>query len=96
VGTWDHWIVFNMPPNTTEIPENTEPPGFAGTNSWKKMGYGGPCPPSGIHRYIFKLYALDIELSVPEGASKRDLQLAMQGHVLGLGELIGMYSKLKK
>jgi Raf kinase inhibitor-like YbhB/YbcL family protein len=95
VGTWDHWIIFNMPPDTSQIVEGDDPPGFSGSNSWQTVGWGGPCPPDGQHRYIFKLYALDIELTVPEGAIKRDIQLAVQGHVLGMGELIGLYKRVK-
>jgi Raf kinase inhibitor-like YbhB/YbcL family protein len=92
-GTWDHWITFNIPPRTTEIAEGQDDPGFPGLNSWKKIGWGGPCPPSGEHRYVFHLYALDCELEVPEGATKRDIQLAMRGHVLAQGELIGLYKR---
>jgi hypothetical protein len=65
VGTWDHWVVFNIPPDTREIAKGTEPPGVAGKNSWGRTGYGGPCPPSGTHRYFFKLYSLHTQLYLP-------------------------------
>ena len=65
VGTWDHWIVFNIAPSAKEIPKGIEPKGTPGKNSWGKTGYGGPCPPSGTHRYFFKLYALDTMLDIP-------------------------------
>ena len=92
VGTWDHWIVFNMPTDV-KIEKGSEPAGVAGKNSWGKTGYGGPCPPSGTHRYFFKLYALDTELSLQEGASKVDIEKAMEGHILEKTELIGTYEK---
>ena len=91
VGTWDHWIVWNIPP-TPHIGEHSIP-GLQGTNDFKKLPYGGPCPPSGTHRYFFKIYALDAELSLQEGADKDDLESAMKGHVLGQAELIGKYSR---
>jgi len=93
VGTWDHWIVFNIPASTTKIEKGKEPTGTAGKNSWGKTGYGGPCPPSGTHRYFFKLYALDTELDLKEGASKADIEKAMEGHIIEKTELIGTYQK---
>jgi len=93
VGTWDHWIVFNIPPSTTEIKKGTEPNGIAGRNSWGRTGYGGPCPPSGTHRYFFKLYALDTMLNLPQVATKKDLEKSMQGHILAKAELIGSYKR---
>ena len=93
VGTWDHWIVFNIPPTTKQIPQDTEPNGLGGKNSWGKTGYGGPCPPSGTHRYFFKLYALDTKLNLPEGSTKKQIEAAMQGHILAKAELIGTYKR---
>jgi len=93
VGTWDHWIVFNIPPSAKEIAKGTEPKGTAGKNSWGRTGYGGPCPPSGTHRYFFKLYALDTQLNLPEGSAKKDLEKAMQGHILEKVELMGNYKR---
>jgi len=93
VGTWDHWIVFNLPPSTTKIEKGQEPSGIGGKNSWGKTGYGGPCPPSGTHRYFFKLYALDAELDLQEGAAKKEIESAMEGHILEKTELIGTYKR---
>ena len=93
VGTWDHWIVFNIPTSTKQIQKGTEPQGTAGKNSWGRTGYGGPCPPSGTHRYFFKLYALDTTLNLPQGSTKKDLERAMQGHILAQSELMGTYKR---
>ncbi len=93
VGTWDHWVVFNIPLSTREIPKGTEPDGIAGKNSWGRTGYGGPCPPSGTHRYFFKLYALDTTLNLPQGSTKKDLERAMQGHIIAKAELVGIYKR---
>lgn len=94
VGTWDHWIIFNIAPTTTVIPEDSVPLGAIQTkNSWERSDYGGPCPPSGTHRYFFKLYALDITLSLTSSATKHDVEKAMQGHIIEKAELIGLYSK---
>ncbi|MBS3104901.1 YbhB/YbcL family Raf kinase inhibitor-like protein [Candidatus Woesearchaeota archaeon] len=93
VGTWDHWVVFNIPPLTASIPKGTEPKGTAGKNSWGRTGYGGPCPPSGTHRYFFKLYALDTTLNLPQGAAKKDLEKAMQGHIVAQAQLMGNYKR---
>ncbi|MBI4452686.1 YbhB/YbcL family Raf kinase inhibitor-like protein [Candidatus Woesearchaeota archaeon] len=93
VGTWDHWVVFNIPPTITQIPKGTEPNGIAGKNSWSRIGYGGPCPPSGTHRYFFKLYALDTMLNLPEGSTKKQIEAAMQNHILAKAELIGFYKR---
>ena len=91
VGTWDHWIVFNIPPTIAKISKGEEPAGIGGKNSWGRTGYGGPCPPSGTHRYFFKLYALDTMLSLEEGATKKQIETAMQGHVIVKAELMGTY-----
>ena len=95
-GTWDHWILFNIPSQVNALPENIAelPNGtLEGLNSWGNAGYGGPCPPSGIHRYIFKLYALDVLLNLPEKATKPVILKAMDGHVIALAELIGKYER---
>jgi len=94
-GTWDHWILFNIPASTRSLPEsmsvNSGFPG--GNNSWGRTGYGGPCPPSGMHRYFYKLYALDEMLAIAPGATKGELEKAMVGHILAQGELMGTFSK---
>ena len=99
-GIWDHWVVFNIPPDVTEIPESQEPrqtggqaPGVSGKNSFGTLGYGGPCPPDREHRYFFKLYALDVELDLPEGASKAEVEQAMAGHIIEQAELTGLYAR---
>ena len=95
VGTWDHWILFNIPASTRSLPESLPVnSGFSnGNNSWGRTGYGGPCPPSGTHRYFFKLYALDEMLAISEGATKGELEKAMVGHILAKGELMGTFTK---
>jgi Raf kinase inhibitor-like YbhB/YbcL family protein len=94
VGIWVHWVAWNIPAQTREIPENGMPAGSQqGRNDWKRNDYGGPCPPSGTHRYFFKLYALDTTLALPTAANKADLERAMQGHVLAGGQLMGTYKK---
>jgi len=93
-GTWVHWVVWNIGPGTMTIAENSVPHGaLQGTNDFRKQGYGGPCPPSGTHRYFFKLYALDTLLSLKAGATKAQLVEEMKGHVLGSSELIGLYRR---
>ena len=95
VGTWDHWILFNLPAGTSELAEDTQtyPEGTRlGRNSWKRNEYGGPCPPGGARpRYFFKLYALDVLLDLPEGAGKAQIETAMQNHILAQAELVGIY-----
>ncbi len=99
-GTWDHWIVFNIPAEVRELPENM-PAGMKfgdvaatfGKNSWGNSDYGGPCPPGGTHRYFFKLYALDTTLSLDESADKKQVLGAMEGHILAETELMGTYSR---
>jgi len=99
VGTWVHWVIFNLPPTLTGLIEGiaktpTVEGGQQGNNDFRKTGYGGPCPPRGkSHRYFFKLYALDQELKLPSGASKADLENAMKGHVLAMGQLMGKYGR---
>jgi Raf kinase inhibitor-like YbhB/YbcL family protein len=92
-GTWDHWIVWNIDPSAT-FEENNVPGGAVqGKNSWGKNDYGGPCPPSGTHRYFFKVYALDTLLDLSSRSDKKAVEKAMKGHVLAQGELIGLYSR---
>ncbi len=93
-GTWVHWVVFNIPPTIKEIPENTVPEGaVVGKNSWGKSAYGGPDPPSGIHRYFFKLYALDTTLDLDASATKANVEKAMEGHILAQAEFVGKYGR---
>jgi len=91
-GTFDHWIVWNIPTSASKIGENTVP-GIEGMNGARQIGYFGPCPPSGTHRYFFKIYALDTELTLKVGSRKNNVEEAMQGHILGKGELMGLYSR---
>jgi len=92
--TWVHWVVWNIRAETKEIPAGSVPPGaLQGRNDFGRPGWGGPCPPSGTHRYFFKLYALDALLPLPSGASKAQLEEAMKGHVLEKAELIGLYRR---
>jgi Raf kinase inhibitor-like YbhB/YbcL family protein len=91
MGTWDHWIVWNILP-TNKIEENTVP-GTEGINDYRKHSYGGPCPPSGTHRYFFKVYALDAKLDLSSNSRKKDVEKAMQGHILAKGELVGLYRR---
>lgn len=94
-GTWDHWVVFNIPPDTKTIEEGKEPPGVHGRGSGAALMYSGPCPPDREHRYFFKLYALDAMLILPEGASKEDVAQAMQGYILAHAQLMGRYDRQK-
>ena len=95
--TWVHWVVYDIPPKLSEfkaetgvIAERLAHGGTQGLNDFKKLGYGGPCPPVGTHRYFFKLYALDVKLGLAPGKSKDDIERAMAGHVLDKAELIGL------
>lgn len=100
-GTWDHWILFNIPPELRALQEdlpitgkNQDPEAiFVGNNSWGRAGYGGPCPPSGTHRYFFKMYALDTTINLLPGATKQELLNAMEGRILAESELMGMFSR---
>jgi Raf kinase inhibitor-like YbhB/YbcL family protein len=93
-GTWVHWVMWNINPEVSEIKENQVPRGAVqGLNDFKKNSYGGPSPPSGNHRYFFKLYALDALLDPEEGASKRDLKEAISGHIIARTQLMGTYSR---
>lgn len=91
---WDHWLVWNIPPQTASIAEGQEPAGVIGLNTGGKPGYMGPCPPDREHRYFFKLYALDTMLDLdPQRATKRDVENAMEGHILERAELMGRYNR---
>lgn len=99
VGTWTHWVLFNIPagarglaeglPKTPSLPDGSR----YGENSWGRADYGGPCPPGGTHRYFFKLYALDGMLDLSAGATKDQVTQAMQGHVLAKAEEMGVFSR---
>ena len=91
MGTWVHWIVFNIPV-TSRIEENSVA-GTQGINDSGGINYHGPCPPSGTHHYFFKIYALDVLLNLKEGISKKELEKAMQGHILDKAELFGLYGR---
>ncbi len=92
-GNWDHWIVFNIPP-TNKIEENIVPEGSVqAVNDFGRVEYGGPCPPSGRHRYFFKVYALDTMLNLEPGSKKSEIEAAMQGHVLAQAQLMGVFEK---
>jgi len=90
-GTWDHWLLWNL--RDPALAEGTDGGGVSGTNSWGKTGYGGPCPPSGTHRYVFRLLALDITLDLPTSTRKEALLAGVKGHVLAEARLIGRYSR---
>ena len=98
-GTWVHWVFYNLPAENIGLVENVpatetlKAGGFQGKNDFGKIGYGGPCPPSGTHRYFFKIYAVDTELPLKAGATKADLEKALEGHVVSKGQLMGTYSR---
>ncbi|MGC9502358.1 MAG: YbhB/YbcL family Raf kinase inhibitor-like protein [Baaleninema sp.] len=93
IGTFVHWVVFDIPSDTRQIAEGRAPNGRFGKNDFGKQKYGGPCPPGGTHRYFFKLYALDTTLGLEAGVTKAKVLEAMEGHVLAQGELVGIYSR---
>lgn len=93
-GMWNHWVVFNIPPETRKIGEGSEPKGIQGITTSNSLGYGGPCPPDREHRYFFKLYALDTILDLSEGATKEEVIKVMEGHILSSAELIGKYERI--
>jgi Raf kinase inhibitor-like YbhB/YbcL family protein len=103
-GTWVHWVLYNLPADVSELPENIAKVesldlGGArqGRNDFRRPGYGGPCPPPGpAHRYFFKLYALDAPLPLKAGAQKKDVEAAMEGHVLATAQLMGTYARAKR
>ena len=98
-GTWIHWVIYNLPATLHELPQDIPPTKSLdngakhGITSFRKFGYGGPCPPNGTHRYYFKLYALDITLAQEPGLSKSELLEAMDGHILAEGQLMGRYRR---
>ena len=98
-GTWVHWVIYNMPPAAKGLQEGVLPlKDFShdtkqGITDFKKIGYGGPCPPNGNHRYFFKLYALNIKLNLESGATKKQLEDAMKGHIIAQAELVGKYKR---
>ena len=98
-GTWVHWLVYNLPPDLKGLPENVPAQkaladgGIQGMTDFRRIGYGGPCPPSGTHRYFFKVYAIDTMLNLDPGAIKKRLLLSMEGHLLAEGELMGKYKR---
>jgi len=95
LGTWTHWLVWNIDPKGRILRENSVPAGaIVGKNDFGKTGYGGPCPPNGIHRYFFKVFALDVQLDLPEGSGRKTLENDMKGHIIDNSELIGLYSRL--
>lgn len=99
VGTWVHWVIYNIPGTTTSLSEGIEGGtkvangSLQGKSSWGRSQYNGPCPPVGEHRYFFKLYALDVNLNLDGDVTKADLIHAIQGHTLGYAELMGVFSK---
>lgn len=97
---WTHWVLYNIPPHATNLPQGVKPQNLPsgtreGLNDWKRTGYGGPCPPIGRHRYFHKLYALDIVLPDLGHPTKKELEKAMEGHVIEKAELIGRYQRSK-
>ncbi|MDK2373095.1 MAG: YbhB/YbcL family Raf kinase inhibitor-like protein [Candidatus Korarchaeota archaeon] len=99
IGTFTHWVMYNIPGKMTSLPEGVPKQketelGMQGINDFRRVGYGGPCPPPGKpHRYFFKLYALDSTLDLPPGARKRDVIEAMKGHVLAQSQIMGIYGR---
>jgi Raf kinase inhibitor-like YbhB/YbcL family protein len=99
MGTWVHWVVWNIKPDTKELAENVPPDktlpdgSKQGITSFGRHGYGGPAPPSGTHRYYFKIYALDTELNLPEKSGRKELLKAMEGHIIAQGQLMGKYKR---
>ena len=99
MGTWVHWVAYNIPATATSLPENVAKKEslsdgmVQGINDFKRYGYGGPCPPGGTHRYFFNVYALDTVLKTGPGLTKKKLLREIEGHILGQGELMGIYSR---
>jgi hypothetical protein len=91
MGTWIHWVAYDIEPKA--IIGQGEIPGIQGVNGSGQLGYEGPCPPSGTHRYFFRVYALDKKLGLPEGRTKKDVLKAMEGHILDKAEIVGLYKK---
>ena len=94
IGTFDHWVVWNIPKDTANIPEGTEPEGIGGMTDAGRIGYVPPCPPSGTHNYRFKLYALSKKLNLKEGSRKKELELAIERYVIAESLLIGKYKRV--
>ena len=93
-GLWVHWLAWNISPDVAEVRENSVPQGAVqGMNDFRKHTYGGPCPPSGTHRYYFKLYALDTLLGIGDRSAKPDLEKAMKGHIIAEAQLMGRYGR---
>ena len=95
IDVWDHWVVFNIPPETKTIAEGKNPPGMPGRNTRGNNTYGGPCPPDREHRYFFKLYALDTQLNLPVGSTKAMVEQSMKGHIMAQATLMGRYERQK-
>ena len=97
--TWVHWVVYNLPPSCRSLPEavpggkKIASGGLQGISDFRKLAYGGPCPPGGTHRYFFKIYALNRMLDLESGATKAELERKIKGHILEQGELMGYYSR---
>jgi Raf kinase inhibitor-like YbhB/YbcL family protein len=91
-GVWDHWVITNIPTHVTGIAKGKKPQGIEGINSWGKMGWGGPCPPDKEHRYLFRIYALDMLLE-DKPMTKKEAEIAMRGHVLAQAEWMGRYNR---
>lgn len=93
-GTWVHWLIWNINPNTSSIQENSIPPNsIEGTTSFGNTGYGGPCPPNGTHRYFFRIYALDTSIELNSTATKSELEKSIVDHIVDHAELIGLYHR---
>jgi Raf kinase inhibitor-like YbhB/YbcL family protein len=90
-GLFTHWVVWNVDPKASSVPAGKAPGGTQGTNDFGHAGYGGPCPPSGTHRYYFKIFALDQQLSLSAGAKRKEVDAAINGHVIGQAQLMGRY-----
>lgn len=96
MGTWVHWTMWNIDPKTEKIEENNVPYGAVeGMTSFKKLGYGGPCPPSGVHHYYFKIYAIDTMLALSNKSDKLEIEKEINGRILDQAELVGLYSREK-
>ena len=93
MGTFTHWLVWNISPNKTQFTKGEEFDSVQGRTSFGAIGYGGPCPPSGTHRYFFRIYALDIKLDLKQGSNAKNLESAISGHVLAEATLMGRYSR---
>jgi Raf kinase inhibitor-like YbhB/YbcL family protein len=94
-GSYVHWILWNIAPNIKEVKEKSIPEGAVqGTNGFKKQNYGGPCPPKRAHKYVFKIYALDIFLNLDPRSTKTDLEKAIEGHVIGQAQWMGVYKRV--